>query len=183
MRVDPQERYTTDQFVRLGDCDDYELIDGRPEPFPNGARASRVAIRLGSMLLAAELRNLGWVFGSGAGFCCFSNRPGLARRPRLSFIHSARMVKKEIPEVDPIRIAPDVAIWVMTPTWMYDSLEAAITDFRSAGTRLIWVISPKTKSVWIRRADGSCAEVHESGELSGEDVIPGFTCKVAELFI
>jgi len=29
----------------------------------------------------------------------------------------------------------------------------------------------------------TCAELSEAGTLSGEDVIPGFTCPVAELFV
>jgi hypothetical protein len=37
--------------------------------------------------------------------------------------------------------------------------------------------------VLIRRADGTCAEVGAAGKLSGEDVIPGFVCKVADLFV
>jgi Uma2 family endonuclease len=56
-------------------------------------------------------------------------------------------------------------------------------DYKSVKVRLVWVVSPDTKSVLIRRLDGTCGEVFEDGELSGEDVIPGFSCKVAELFI
>jgi hypothetical protein len=37
--------------------------------------------------------------------------------------------------------------------------------------------------VLVRRLDGTCAEVGESGTLSGEDVLPGFACPVAELFV
>ena len=31
-------------------------------------------------------------------------------------------------------------------------------------------------------ADGSVAELRESGSLSGEEVVPGFACAVADLF-
>jgi hypothetical protein len=33
------------------------------------------------------------------------------------------------------------------------------------------------------RADGTCEEMGEAGALSGENVLPGFTCAVAELFV
>ena len=182
MEIDPKLRYTTDQFVRLEDCDDYELIDGRPEPLSNGARSSRVAVRLGSLLLSSERSGRGLVFGS-SGYCCFPNRPDLVRRPSLSFIAGTRMSKDVIPDVDPIRIAPDVVVRIVTTADKYESIELSMRDWRDAGTRLIWVISPETKSVLIRRLDGTCSEYFEADELSGEDVIPGFTCKVAELFI
>jgi hypothetical protein len=35
----------------------------------------------------------------------------------------------------------------------------------------------------VRRLDGTCAAVGETGTLSGEDVLPRFACAVAELFI
>jgi hypothetical protein len=36
--------------------------------------------------------------------------------------------------------------------------------------------------VQVYRADGSDAMVRSNEELSGEDVVPGFRCRVAELF-
>jgi len=35
----------------------------------------------------------------------------------------------------------------------------------------------------IRRLDRTCAELDETGTLSGEGVIPGFQVKVADLFV
>ena len=79
--------------------------------------------------------------------------------------------------------APDMIAEVVSPNEGYEEVQSRIADFRSAKMPLIWVISPVAKSVLIRRLDGSCDEIYEGGILSGEDVIPGFTCKVAELFV
>jgi hypothetical protein len=49
--------------------------------------------------------------------------------------------------------------------------------------KLVWVIDPATKTVLVRRFDGSVSELDETGTLSGEDVIPGFSCPVAVLFV
>ena len=35
--------------------------------------------------------------------------------------------------------------------------------------------------VWIIRRDGSVSHLNEDGELSGEDVIPGFRCSIREI--
>lgn len=48
--------------------------------------------------------------------------------------------------------------------------------------KLVRIVSPGSRTVLVRRLDGTCAEVCEAGDLSGEDVIPGFACKVADLF-
>jgi Uma2 family endonuclease len=104
------------------------------------------------------------------------------RNPDASFIATGRLPNDEPPLGD-LMIAPDMIAEIVSPNDGYEDVQSRIADFRSARTRLIWVVSPHTKSILIRRIDGSCAEIFEDGELSGEDVIPGFTCKVADLFV
>ena len=62
-------------------------------------------------------------------------------------------------------------------------VEAKVAEYRGAGVKLIWVISPRLRRILVRWADGSCAELDETGTLSGEDVLPGFACPVADLFV
>ena len=47
---------------------------------------------------------------------------------------------------------------------------------------MIWLVYPDTKSAWILRANGSGAWFAGTGELSGEDIIPGFTITLDTLF-
>jgi Uma2 family endonuclease len=44
------------------------------------------------------------------------------------------------------------------------------------------VIDPENEIVYIHRGDGSVTKLHKKDELSGENILPGFTCKVADLF-
>ena len=71
---------------------------------------------------------------------------------------------------------------VISPNDLYEDVEEKLSDYHAAKVRLVWVVSPGSKTVLIRRPDDTCALVREGGELSGEDVIPGFACKVADLF-
>jgi len=57
-----------------------------------------------------------------------------------------------------------------------------VDDYLRAGVKLLWVLYPITRSVWVVRSDGSAARLTEGKELSGEDVVAGFSCRVAELF-
>jgi Uma2 family endonuclease len=182
MELDPNRRYTAEEFSWLSGCDDFELIDGCLEPLIDGAMACYIGGRLRISLMKWAERNRDWVFGTGAGYCCFPNRPNLVRRPIISVVASSRLSAAELPDVDHLRIPPEVACYVVSPVHSYGSIQAAALDWLRAGTRLVWVVSVETKSVLIRRLDGTCSEVFEDGELSGEDGIPGFTCKVAELF-
>jgi Uma2 family endonuclease len=94
-----------------------------------------------------------------------------------------RLRREDIPKVEHMTLAPNLIAEVVTPWHTYEEVEAKVAEYRSAGVKLIWVISPKSRTVLIRRLDGTCAEVGEAGTLSGENVIQGFTCPVAELFV
>jgi len=56
-------------------------------------------------------------------------------------------------------------------------------EYQANGVRLGWLINPQQEQVWIYRADGTISKVDSFAEpLSGEDVLPGFTLNLAELW-
>jgi len=172
-----------DDLLRMPDGDFDELVDGVAKEKPMGAKSERVVLRLGSLLDQHCLRSrCGIVFTNTGYRNCFPGKPRQLRKPDVSFIISGRLPDDQAPSGD-LTIAPDFIAESVSPGDGYEEVQGRVSDFQSARTRLIWVISPETRTVLIRRLDGTCAEVGESGELSGEDVIPGFACAVAELFI
>jgi Uma2 family endonuclease len=50
-----------------------------------------------------------------------------------------------------------------------------------AGVKLVWAINPNKRLVTIHRLDGTVQKLHENDVLSGENVLPGFECRVGEL--
>lgn len=171
-----------DDLLTMPDGDLYELIDGVPKEKEMGARSSAIAIDLSTMLVNfVKLHRLGRVFGADAGYACFPARPKTYRKPDASFVAQGRLPDGKIPEGN-LTIAPDLAVEVISPRNSYEEVEEKIALYRSAGVKLIWVIRPLTGTAMIHRLDGSADEVAANGSLSGEDVIPGFVCKIAELF-
>jgi Uma2 family endonuclease len=172
-----------DDLLRLPDGDHYELIDGVPLEKEMGAEADEIGMGLGSLMyLFVREHKLGHVFGPTTGYVCFPGRPRLLRQPDVSFVAAGRFDGDKAPKGH-ITIAPDLAAEVVSPRNPYVSIEAKVAEYRSAGVKLIWIITPETRTVLIRRLDGTCAEVNATGRLSGEDVLPGFTCAVADLFV
>ena len=56
-------------------------------------------------------------------------------------------------------------------------------EYFDSGTRLAWVIDPPTRTLAIYHAPGEPTRIlRESDQLDGEQVVPGFTISVAELF-
>lgn len=184
MTAKTRRRYTADEFAWLRDWKEWELVDGRLVPFRCGAWASHICgLALTALTNWARPELRARVFSSGASYGCFPGHPHTVRRPWISVIRGERLRREDIPRIGHFTFAPDVAGIVATPRHRYEELARWVADFKSAGVKLIWIISPKSKTVMIRRLDGTCAEVDEAGTLSGENVLPGFTCSVAELFV
>ena len=74
----------------------------------------------------------------------------------------------------------------MTPSESSRSVLDKVHLYLSAGTRLIWALSPESKKVDVYRlADNGALHVQtlDVGDtLDGGDVLPGFSVTVQELF-
>jgi len=172
-----------EDLLRMPDGDGYELIDGVPKERPMGAEADQIAAEIVSLMRPfAKAGKLGRVFGSQTGYRCFPGRPKLVRIPDVSFVADGRFPDGKVPRGH-INLVPELVVEVVSPNDYYEEVEQKVAEYRSAGVKLVWVINPGTKTVLVRRLDRTCAEIDEAGTLSGEDVLPGFTCAVAELFV
>ena len=179
----PTQLLEPEDLLKMPDGDHYELIDGKPKEKPMGAQSDEIAVNVAGILRQfVKAHRLGRVYGSQTGFQCFSKDPKAVRMPDTSFVATGKLPGDQTPE-GYIKIAPNLAVEVISPNETYEEVEIKVKEYRSAGVKLIWVVSPKARTVVIRRLDGTCAELDEAGTLSGEDVIPGFTCPVAELFV
>ncbi|MGO9468641.1 MAG: hypothetical protein ACLQIB_50915 [Isosphaeraceae bacterium] len=61
-------------------------------------------------------------------------------------------------------------------------IDEKVEDYVRAGVRLVRIGRPAARAVQVFRADRSESWLWAGNELSGEDVIPGFRCKVEDLF-
>ena len=173
---------TPEQFAALPNSQDYELVDGRLVERNMGNKASWVGSRLIARLVRhVEENRLGWVFTSDNGFRIDPTRPNLVRRPDISFVRFGRFPNEEPSDVYD-RLAPDLAVEVISPGDASIEVEEKTNEYLAAGVRLVWVVQPTVQRVMIYRADGTLAALRATDELSGEDVVPGFRCSVAELF-
>jgi Uma2 family endonuclease len=178
-----QTEYTPEDLLTMPDGDSYELVDGRLVERHMGIKAGYVSGEvLRRLANHCHERRLGWVLpGGDAGFQCFPGRPRLVRKPDVSFVRRGRFPGEELPPGH-ASLAPDLAVEVASPNDLYDELDQKVEEYLRAGVRLVWVISPPSRTVRVYRVDGSGTSLREGDELDGEDVLPGFRCPVRELF-
>ncbi|VTR91163.1 Uncharacterized protein OS=Candidatus Entotheonella sp. TSY1 GN=ETSY1_25475 PE=4 SV=1: Uma2 [Gemmata massiliana] len=172
-----------EDLLTMPEGDHYELIDGRLKEKEMGAESDKVALRIGGRLDQFCLQTKsGVAFGSQTGFRCFPNQPKMVRKPDAAVVVAGRFPNDKWPKGD-IALVPDLVVEAVSTHDTYEEVAVKVAEFKSVGVRLIWVISPETRTVLVRRANGTCEELGEAGTLSGEDVLPGFTCAVADLFV
>ena len=100
-------------------------------------------------------------------------------KPDVAFVSTERLPenrRKGSP------IPPDLAIEIVSPTdKQYDVTEKAFA-YLKAGTRVVWVVEPIAKTVMVYRSETDFTLLTSEDTLTGEDVVPGFACPVAQLF-
>jgi Uma2 family endonuclease len=174
---------TPEELLAMPDGKHFELVDGVPVERTTSLLAGLVESNvIHNLVGSCKGPDLGWVIGPSSGYRCFPWKPGKVRRPDVSFIARDHLPAPEQWSEGYITIPPDLAVEITSPTDKVYDLEEKIEEYLRAGVRLIWVIHPEVRVVKIFRADGSSARIRSGGELSGEDVVPGFRCPVASLF-
>ncbi|HVS40325.1 MAG TPA: Uma2 family endonuclease [Gemmataceae bacterium] len=180
--VATSQRCTPEDLLAMPDGDRYELVNGELVERNMGWNSSRIGGQLFFYLRAfLETIPLGRAAPADASYQCFPDAPGKVRRPDVSFIRADRLPAEEDREGH-CRIAPDLAVEVISPNDLYCDVDDKVEEYLAAGVRQVWVLNPSTRTVRIHRADGTQAYLRESDELTGEDVVPGFRCRVGTLF-
>lgn len=176
------KRVTAAELEGLPNEKNFELVDGQLVELNMGFESSYVGTEITGYLRSHVRANrLGWVISSELGYQCFPGDPDKVRRPDASFIRADRLRASEMPK-GYCKIAPDLAVEVISPNDLFSELSAKIGDYLSSGVRLIWVLDPVGRRAQVYRQAGGGALLAENDELSGEDVIPGFRCQLSELF-
>jgi Uma2 family endonuclease len=159
-----------------------ELIDGRPVEMNVGAKSAWVGGQVFTQLVAfCGQQKLGWVFPSDTIYRCFPNRR-TARKPDCSFVRAGRLPGDTPPDGE-IRIAPDLAVEVVSPNDTYYDVAAKLKEYRAVGVRLVWVIDPNSREALVHRPGQPIRRVEETEDLDGEDVVPGFRCRLASCLL
>ena len=124
---------------------------------------------------------LGAVFGSSMGFWMIGRN---CRAPDVSFIPRARLLqlgfKPDTKTFFPG--APDLAVEVLSPGNSRPEMGARLADFFASGTQLAWIVDPEKRMVAVHHSPSDFRLLGTNGFLDGEQVLPGFSFPVAELF-
>jgi len=175
-----QPRITPEELLTLPDGKRYELVDGYLVEKSMSTNSLWLATWLSSLLVQSVFpRRLGYVITEGM-YQCFADL-NKVRRPDVSFIMSGRLTDAEF-EAGYVHIAPDLVIEVVSPNDLYYEVERKAEEYLAAGVRLVWIINPEIRIVDVFRFNGSTSRLRGTQTLEGEEVVPGFSLPLQELF-
>ncbi len=120
----------------------------------------------------------GYVSGADGGFILATD-PDTVRAPDVAYVSRARLPGPLTGGYFPV--APDLAVEVMSPGDTATEIHEKTLEYLRAGTRLVWVVYPKTRTVVTHTPEGA-RTLDESGTLEGGEVLPGFSLPVRQVF-
>ncbi len=133
-------------------------------------------------LVATHVRQhrLGASFADSTGYT-LPNLLNTVRAPDASFVRRDRLPTAGI-GAGFLEMAPDLAVEVLSPSESRTDVAAKLADYRIAGTPLVWVVVPAARTVMVISATEDDVILGEGQVLTGDIVLPDFTCAVSELF-
>jgi Uma2 family endonuclease len=160
----------------------YELVEGILRMMsPAGGRHGRVAFSL-ALVLGTHVRGrkLGLVYAAETGFL-LARDPDTVRAPDVAFVARERAVGFD-EDQGFVTVVPDLVGEVVSPRDSFSDVEEKVLAWLTAGTRLVIVVDPKTRTVHAYRGSDRVVVLREGEQLDADDVVPGLKIVVAELF-
>jgi Uma2 family endonuclease len=175
---------TAEDFLQMPDepGKPYELVRGELVEMPGATALHGDVSDLIREVLKGFVRQhrLGRVFGDGAGYIVARDRD-VVRVPDVSFVAQYRIPETGVPDTF-WPFAPDLTVEIVSAGDREVKVHENVREYLDAGSRLVWVARPKTRSVTAHAADGPLVEFGPDDELDGGDVLPGFCVRAAALF-
>ena len=159
-----------------------ELVEGRIVPMsPGGVELSLVTANAFRMLdTFARQGRLGRVLTGETGF--YTRRdPDTVRGADVVFVSIERYGRRTR-ALTYLDVAPELVVEVLSVQDTVLDFADKLREYFAVGVTLVWVVDPRARRVYIYRSLTDVRELIETGTLSGEDVLPGFTAPVTLLF-
>lgn len=173
---------TAEDLFEMGSDSGYELVRGEliempPTGHESSSIAIRLAIRVGGFI---EANHLGSISGADGGYVLARN-PDVVVAPDFAFVRAERMPESE-QRKRYLELSPDFVVEVVSPSDRYTDLNDKVMMYLNTGVRLIWVVDPARQTITSFSSRRPPSVFAAPDTIDGEDVLPGFSLPVADVF-
>ncbi len=159
-----------------------EIVDGAFVPVSrstwcHGAIVATIVV----LLKLYARRQPGWSVATGDPGTKLRRSPDSLRGPDIGVVRKERVPTGK-GEAGWLQGAPDLAVEVAGDSQTVQDLKDKGQEYLDAGARMVWVVDPGAARVVVMTPPDQQRELGAGELLDGGDVLPGFSCQVAELF-
>ena len=174
---------TAEEFMTMpepADGSKQELVRGEIETMPpTKGRHGYAQLNIGILLgVFVKSNGLGWVVTESG--VVIERDPDTVRGPDVSFYSIGRHPD---PPGEYFDIPPDMVVEIRSPSDRPGRLQTKLRQYADNGVRLIWVADPADRTVTVYSGKKRGVVHEDDDQLDGGDVLPNFTCKVADCFV
>jgi len=177
-----QQLYTLDEYEQMTFDVPTELVRGELVPMPMpGAIHGRIC---GNVYFALESWNRqsdwGSVTSNDTGVATEFN-PDTARGADVVAVRWDHLPDRQLPK-GCFRTPPDLIVEVLSPSDRWNEVLAKVSEYLDAGVTEVWVVDHEDRSVDAFRINQRRRFLGEHAEITSPDLLPGFSCLVADFF-
>ena len=158
----------------------YELLEGELVKTPlAGARHGVCCAAVGMVLYRyVKERSQGHAVSNNTGVIT-ERDPDTVLAPDLAYWSHERL-----PEMPGgfVEVPPDLAAEVVSASDSQSYVHRKVLHYLDHAVSLVWVVDPKTRTVTVYRSRRDVCILGDQDEITGGDVLPGFSCRVGEFF-
>ena len=185
IRLPPDWELTDERFHQIGELNPDQFFertaDGSlvPTLWPDGLSVHIAA----QLIVFVGLWHLGETVGGTlrSGHGGYFLPDGSAVAPALSWV-SPQQLEAHGDRRGQLYFAPVFAVEVLSSEQRLVAQHSRMRRWIDNGVQLAWLIDPYDQQVWIYRPDGSVEQLDRPNQLSGEDVCPGLTIDMNQIW-
>ena len=148
---------------------------------PEGWETGRRSITLGTLLTQ-------WAWQDGTGVTCGSSGGfilpnGAMRAPDAAWVLRSRLTAFTAEQKQKfLPLCPDFVVEIRSPSDRLSSAQAKMQEYLDNGARLGWLIDPRSRQVYVYRANQPVERLENPATISGDPVLPGFILDLQKIW-
>lgn len=177
-------RMTEDEFMRVPKdgpgnptAAKYELVDGRLKEVPTQFSHDKIGLNI-IFLIGPYMKGRGAGTMGQAGFRMTG---GNIRVPDVSFTRKERLPDGRAPNSFG-DMAPDLCVEIISPSEERADMARKVGECFASGAKFVWHVLPERQQVTVFTSPTETRTYEADDVLDAGDVLPGFSCRVSELF-
>jgi len=107
--------------------------------------------------------------------------PNIVRGPDGAYWSYERLPANEVPAAY-ADVAAELCVEVRSLSNTDENMTRTAREYFASGVKMVWVVDPEERTVTVYRQPGDGRVLWEDATISGEDVLPGFSCAIADFF-